>query len=74
VEDVDRIVGRVDLKADRKAGKLLVPGAFAEDGTDPGSIAGELAAELREMARWLGLDDVAAGNRGELIEPLRRAL
>ena len=70
----DRIVGRVDLKADRKAGKLLVPGAFAEDGTDPGSITGELAAELREMARWLGLDDVAAGNRGELIEPLRRAL
>ena len=67
------LVARVDLKADRAAGVLRVPGAFAEPGpTCPG--AAELAGELREMADWLELDGVAAGERGDLAAPLASAL
>lgn len=70
----DQLVGRVDLKADRRAGVLLVPGAFVENGQDAVRVAREAAIELREMARWLGLADISVGRRGDLAEPLRRAL
>jgi uncharacterized protein YcaQ len=69
----DRIVARVDLKSDRRAGVLSVHAAFAEPGA-PAETADELAAELRSLASWLGLDDVVAGNRGELSAALRSAL
>ena len=69
----DTLVGRVDLKADRARGvpTLHVKGAFAEPGSDPAAIAGALAAELGDMARWLGLADIAVDNRGDLAGPLR---
>ncbi|HAX82915.1 MAG TPA: cytoplasmic protein [Actinobacteria bacterium] len=70
----DRLVARVDIKADRKAGVLQVPGAFLEDGHDPKRVARELAIELGEMARWLGLGDIAVGKKGDLAAPLAAAL
>jgi uncharacterized protein len=70
----DRLVARADLKADRKAGVLRVPGAFLEAGQEPKWVARELAAELGEMARWLGLGEVAVGDKGDLAAVLRRAL
>ena len=69
----DRLVGRVDLKADRAKRALLVPGAFAEDGA-PGQTAEELAAELRRLAGWLDLDDVVVGRHGNLSDAVRVAL
>ncbi|SHL27315.1 hypothetical protein SAMN05443637_1231 [Pseudonocardia thermophila] len=69
-----QLVARVDLKADRAAGVLRVPGAFAEPGVDVPRVAAELAGELRTMATWLGLDDVVAGERGGLAAPLGTAL
>ncbi|MGW5647388.1 winged helix-turn-helix domain-containing protein [Saccharopolyspora sp. NPDC003752] len=67
------LVARVDLKADRAAGVLRVPGAFLEAGRDSGEVVPELAAALRDMASWLGLDDVVVGARGDLAKPLRAA-
>ncbi len=61
----DRIAGRVDLKADRKAGALLVKAAYAERDAPP-ETAQELAAELRDLADWLGLDDIVVHERGDL--------
>ena len=68
------LVARVDLKADRAAGALCVPGAFIESGRDRQRVAGALAEELRRMAGWLGLANVTVGNRGDLARTLARAL
>lgn len=70
----EALVGRVDLKADRRQGVLSVPGAFGEPGAPPREVADELAAELVTMAGWLGLDSVEVGDRGDLALPLRRAV
>jgi uncharacterized protein len=70
----DRLAARVDLKADRRRRRLLVPGAFAEPGVDRAHVARALAAELRGLADWLGLPDVEVGDRGDLVGPLARAL
>ncbi len=69
----DRLVGRVDLKADRAGGVLRVQGAYVEHGVDEVAVAGPLLEELRLIAGWLELDAVAATDRGELAEALRRA-
>jgi uncharacterized protein YcaQ len=70
----DALVARVDLKADRQNGSLLVQAAFAEPDTDHAHVAAELAAELRVTAAWLGLDDVVVRGRGDLSPALRRAI
>ena len=69
----DQIVGRVDLKADRQSGTLVVKAAYAEPGAPP-ETAAELAAELRDLAGWLGLDDVVVADRGDLSAPLSAEL
>jgi uncharacterized protein YcaQ len=65
----DQIVGRVDLKADRKAGTLLVKAAYAEPGAPP-EAAEELGAELRDLADWLSLDDIVVHDKGGLAAAL----
>ncbi len=70
----DRLVARFDLKADRPAGVLLVRAAHAENGEARGSIAEPAAAELAALARWLGLERVSVGRRGDLAPSLRQAL
>lgn len=69
----DEIVGRADLKADRACGRLLVRSSWAEDGA-PADTAEQMAAELRTLAGWLGLDDVVAEPRGDLAAELTREL
>ena len=70
----ERIVARVDVKADRKAKTLVVPSAFAERSVDMGEVAAALAEELMLMARWLGLERVTVGRKGDLSARVRKAL
>jgi uncharacterized protein YcaQ len=69
----DRIAARADLKADRKQRRLLVEAAHREEGA-PDDTPEALAAELRLMAQWLGLDEVRVDRRGDLAESLRACL
>lgn len=66
----EAIVARVDLKADRAAGALRVVSAHLEPGADPSTTAAALAAELRTLAGWLGLDTLSVAPMGDLAAPL----
>lgn len=55
----EEFVGRVDLKADRKAGRLLVQGLWWEDGVRLGKeLKGALRKKLEEMAAFNGCGEV----------------
>lgn len=51
----DELVGRVDVKADRKAGVLRVPAAYVEPDRDHEAVGGAMHERLTELAGWLGL-------------------
>jgi uncharacterized protein YcaQ len=69
----DRLVGRVDLKANRHETRLEVRGGSVEEGMRVGGIVEPLAAELRKLAQWLGLEGVAVtSRRGELMRELKK--
>ncbi|TDT33746.1 hypothetical protein CLV29_1375 [Naumannella halotolerans] len=69
----EEFVARVDLKADRSSGRLVVRSAWSEAGHDHDRIATELAIELRALADWLGLSMVDIGPDGDLAPALARA-
>ena len=66
------LVARVDLKADRKAGALIVQRAHVEPGAPPSTVE-RLIDELRLMTSWLGLSRLAiapVAGLGRLFAPL----
>ncbi|HSD85896.1 MAG TPA: crosslink repair DNA glycosylase YcaQ family protein [Kofleriaceae bacterium] len=69
----DRLVARVDLKADRAQSVLRVQASHAEPGVAKVRVAPALAAELSRMAGWLGLARVEVMPRGDLAAALSRA-
>lgn len=65
----DRLLARVDLKADRNAGVLRVQAAHAEAAA-PGATAGALREQLHAMAGWLGLGGVEVVRGGDFSRML----
>jgi uncharacterized protein YcaQ len=61
----DRIVARVDLRADRPASVLRVHAAYAEAGA-PAETAAQLIEELKQMQAWLGLEAIEVTPAGDL--------
>jgi uncharacterized protein YcaQ len=70
----ETVTARCDLKADRAAGVLRVQSAHLESHATAAEVTWPLAAELRLMAGWLGLSDVAVTGRGGLAHGLALAL
>jgi hypothetical protein len=69
----DALTARVDLKSDRKAGVLIVQASHAEPwATDATPV--RLAAELKLMAGWLGLESVRVERKGDLADALGDAI
>ena len=66
----DRLVARVDLKADRPAHRLVVRATYREPDTDAATVVVPLAAELSVLAGWLGLDTVRVERRGGFAREL----
>ncbi|MDX8507048.1 winged helix-turn-helix domain-containing protein [Mesorhizobium captivum] len=61
----DRIVARVDLRADRPASILRVHAAYAEAEAPPETVA-QLFEELKQMQAWLGLERIEVTPAGDL--------
>lgn len=68
------LVGRVDLKADRKARTLLVRSVWREEGTDARSVAAAMSVELETFAAWLGLGVIEVADKGNLATDVRRLM
>ena len=72
----DRLVGRVDLKADRARRTLEVRSAYVEEhesgARQQRRVAAAVATELGVMAAWLGLEHIEVARRGSLADALRR--
>lgn len=66
----DRIVARLDLKADRAARRLIVASAHLEPGADPDHTAEAVCTELAALAAWLSLDEITILPRGDLSAAL----
>jgi uncharacterized protein YcaQ len=67
----DRLVARVDLKADRGANTLQVLAAHAEPEVDMSRVAEAMMREVRALASWQGLERVTVTRRGNLARKLR---
>lgn len=72
--DGDTLAARVDLKAAREVSTLLVQAVHLEPGAEMKKTAASLAAELREVAEWLGLERITVTRKGSLASALKRAL
>jgi uncharacterized protein YcaQ len=70
----DRLVARVDLKADRTKCQLRVLASYREGHADPDLVAKSLAAELQLLARWLQLEAIRVERRGDFARRLRQAV
>ncbi|MDN3444641.1 crosslink repair DNA glycosylase YcaQ family protein [Microbacterium sp. APC 3901] len=70
----DRIVARVDLKADRATSTLQVQSAWWEPQSRPDADAERIAAELALAADWQGLAHVSVSRWGTAAEALHAAL
>jgi uncharacterized protein YcaQ len=70
------LVGRIDLKGDRKTRQLLVQSAWHEtdlEVTRIETVAIDLASHLREVSGWQNLGEIVICDKGNLATALRSA-
>jgi hypothetical protein len=70
----DKLVARLDLKADRKSLVLRVAGCYGEPGIDTKAVAATAITELDTMRAWLGLDHIVISPKGDLAPALGQQL
>ncbi len=70
----DRLVGRLDLKADRAKRCLVVAAAHNEPDCGPETVAEAMAPELRSLAAWLDLETIVTEANGSLAPLLAKRL
>jgi uncharacterized protein YcaQ len=71
----DKLVARMDLKSDRARSRLQVRGGSVEESINARTVVEPLAAELRSLAQWLGLESVEiTSRRGDLLKRLKAEL
>lgn len=70
----DRIVARVDLKADRAASVLRVQSAWWEQHARPDADAVRIAEELVRAALWQGLGRISVSGWGDATDAVAHAL
>ena len=70
----DEIVARVDLKADRKNGALLIQAAHEEAGFDRQRTLRALADELMALSDWLELGEIKVRPRNAFSKALGKSL
>jgi uncharacterized protein YcaQ len=71
------LVGRIDLKSERKTRELLVQSAWHELDVKPAAVdalAHDLAKHLGEVEAWQGLSATVVADKGNLAPALRSAL
>ncbi|HET7366562.1 MAG TPA: crosslink repair DNA glycosylase YcaQ family protein [Burkholderiales bacterium] len=68
----ETIVARADLKADRSRGALVVHSVHLEPRQQARRVLPELAAGLRELRSWLGLEHIQVARPAELRRLLNR--
>jgi uncharacterized protein YcaQ len=70
------LVGRIDLKSERKAGELLVQSAWHETNLKPSAVDGlatDLAKHLKDVIAWQGLGAIVISDKGNLSAALKSA-
>jgi uncharacterized protein YcaQ len=70
------LVGRIDLKSERKTGALLVQSSWHEPDLKAAAvdaIADDLAKHLRDASDWQGLPSLEIADKGNLAAALRSA-
>ena len=71
------LIGRLDLKSDRKAKTLLIQASWHEPWLTSAKVkssANAVAKVLKEAARWQGLDQIVVAEKGNYAPALRSAL
>jgi uncharacterized protein YcaQ len=71
-----KLVGRIDLKSERKTGELLVQSSWHETDLKPAeveSVASALKQHLTEVASWQGLENTVIKPKGNLAPALQSA-
>lgn len=70
----DRFTARACLKADRANALLRVNAVHGEASIDPAETVSALREELSALVRFLGLNKIKIGSKGNLARALRRSL